>query len=149
MKTPQDGSSDKNRDLGPMEEEMIKRREIKREEKEYQDNMGRAKEVAELGSQLEEAFERTKTLSRDDARKLDRLEKLTRKIRSEAGGSDEDEPLQDPPRQLEPAVKKLAEVSQALWKVVEKTPKRVVSANVIEQANVLLELTRYTRKLIQ
>ena len=132
-----------------MEEEMLKRREIKREEKEYQDNMDRAKEVAALGSQLQESFEHNKVLSRDDARKLDRLEKLTRKIRSDAGGSDEDEPLQNPPQQLEPAVKRLAEVSQALWKVVEKTPKRVVSASVIEQANVLLELTHYTRKLIQ
>jgi DNA repair ATPase RecN len=130
-----------------MEEEMRKRREIKLAEKEYRDNLERAREVAELGAALRDSYKAHKSLSHEDTRKLERIEKLAKKIRNEAGGSDEDTSLDDPPRELEPALSRLAEVSGSLRKVVEKTPRQVVSAAVIQQANALLQLLKFCRSL--
>ena len=76
---------------------------------------------------------------------LDRLEKLARRIRSDAGGSEEDVSIESPPQQLEPALSRLAEESDCLKITVEKTPRHVVSAMVIEKANVLLKLIKLAR----
>jgi predicted nucleic acid-binding Zn-ribbon protein len=123
------------------------KRLIKLEEKQYQENLSRAREAAALGSELRNSYEQKKTLTREDAKKLERLEKLTKKIRGEAGGSDEDALLDNPPHELESALGKLADVAGSLSKVVEKTPRQVISAVVIEQANVVLQLVRITRNL--
>jgi len=123
------------------------KRLIKLEEKQYQENLSRAREAAALSSELRNSYEQKKTLTREDAKKLERLEKLTKKIRGEAGGSDEDELLDNPPHELESALGKLADVADSLSKVVEKTPRQVISALVIEQANVVLQLVKITRNL--
>lgn len=145
-KAEKSDSSD-DRTLGSMEDEMRVRRQIKLAEKEYQDNVGRAREVAELGAELHEAAEEGRSFGREETKKLERLEKLAKKIRTEAGGSNEDDPLNNPPGKLEAALSRLAEVSDSLRKTVEKTPRQVISAAVIEQANVILQLTRVARRL--
>ena len=128
-----------------MEEEMRAKRAIKLAEKEYKDNLNRAREAAQISTQLSESYKRNGALTRDDNKRLDRLEKLAKRIRSEAGGSSEDAPPGEPPRELEGTLARLAELSDALRKSVESTPRQVVSASVIEQANVILELIKLTR----
>lgn len=133
--------------LNSPEEEMMARRAIKLAEKERQENLERAREAAQIGAQLHDSFLKNKALGRDDFKKLDRLEKVTRKIRSEAGGSDDDEELKDAPAQLEKALERIAEVSEAVHQGVEKTPRQVVSADLIERTNELLEIIRFVRAL--
>jgi hypothetical protein len=133
--------------LGSMDEEMRVKQNIKLLEKEYKQNVDRAREVSELGAELRDAVKEGKPFGREEAKKLERLEKLAKKIRSEAGGSEEETALSNPPGKLESALSKLAEVAESLRKVVEKTPRQVISAAVIEKANVLLQLTRITRNL--
>lgn len=133
--------------VSPIELEMRARRDIKVAEKEHQENLERAVEVAKLGSELRDTYAQTKSFVRTDLKKLERLEKLTRKIRSEAGGSDDrDATLEKVPAQLEPAISRLAEVSEEVRKGVEKTPRQVISASVIERANELLDLIAYIRQ---
>ena len=72
-------------------------------------------------------------------------EKLTRKIRNEAGGSETDADVKDIPTAMESAVKWTAELADDLKKLVEKTPRHVVSASVIDQANKLLGLIQHLR----
>ena len=133
--------------LGPMDEEMRVKQSIKLLEKEYKQNVERAREAAELGVQLRDAAKGGKPFGREETKKLERLEKLAKKIRDEAGGSDEDTSLSNPPGKLDSALSRLADVAESLCKVVEKTPRQVISAAVIEKANVLLQLTRITRNL--
>jgi hypothetical protein len=140
-------SSDDGPALGPMEEEMRVKRAIKYAEKEYQENVERAREVAQLGTQLRDDYKGSRSLSRGDAKKLERLEKLTRRIRGQAGGSEEDVTVDNVPNELEPVLSRLAEVTSSFCKIVEKTPRQVVSASVIDQANVILQLVRVTRRL--
>jgi hypothetical protein len=138
-------SSDDGPLIGPMEEEMRARRAIKFAEKEYKENLDRAREVAQLGTQLRDSYKQNRSLRREDNKRLERLEKLAKRIRDDAGGSNEETSLDNPPRELEAALLRLAELSEALRKLVEKTPRQVISAAVIDQANVILELIKLVR----
>ena len=91
--TPDPGLPRLNRQNDPdpmtsIEEEMRAKRAIKFAEKEYQENIERARELADLGSKLGESFKKNECFDREDWKRLDRLEKLTKAIRSAAGGSD-------------------------------------------------------------
>jgi len=136
-----------NRLVGSIEEEMRAKRAIKYAEKEYRENIDRAREVSTLALQLQQAFKTTKSIDREAAKKLERLEKLTKKLRSEAGGADDEDTLQKPPADVGSAISRIAEVSASLSEEVQKTPRQVVSACIIDQANVLLELIRIVRTL--
>lgn len=142
---PDKPDSDDKPPMGTIEEEMRIKRELKYKEKEYEDNLERARKLANLGAQIRDSYKQNRLLNREDTKKLDLLEKLARRIRSEAGGSDEDVSIESPPQQLEPALSRLAEESDCLKTSVEKTPRQVVSAMVIEKANVLLKLIKLAR----
>ncbi|MDT4955891.1 MAG: hypothetical protein QOJ02_4029 [Acidobacteriota bacterium] len=130
---------------GSPEQEMLARQNIKAAEKDYQENVERAREAAQLSTEIRDAYLHNKALSRTEQKKLDRLEKITRKIRNEAGGSDGEVILEDQPTQIEPALARLSEISDKLRKRVEKTPRQVISACVIEHANEVLEIIRVIR----
>jgi hypothetical protein len=142
-------SNDERTNLGPLDEEMRVKQSLKLLEKEYKANIERAKEVASLSADLRDELKAGKPFGRDETKKLERLEKLAKKIRDEAGGSDEESLLTNPPGKLEAALCRLADEAESLYKTIEKTPRRVVSAAVIEEANVILKLARLTRKLFQ
>jgi hypothetical protein len=147
---PVDGTF-KNQDDTPMttfEEEIRAKREIKIAEKEHQQNLDRAKEISEIGKQLK-AFKDNSTLDRDCVKKIERLEKLTKKVRSEAGGDDDEITIAPRPTDLPSAMKQISEASETLSKDVQNTPRRVVSASVINNANVLLELIRLARSFVR
>ena len=128
--------------LTTFEEEMRAKREIKIAEKDHEENLNRAKEIGEIGKQLKEDNVST---DHDCFKKIDRLEKLTKKVRSEAGGEDEEITISPRPTDLPGAIKQIAEASETLSKDVQKTPRRVVSTSVINNANVLLELIKLAR----
>jgi hypothetical protein len=134
-------------ELGSPEEEIIRRAEIKHEEESHKEMVERADEAALIGEQLLNAFQKSKSFGKDDLKKLDRMEKLARKIRGGAGGSDDDSPLENPPQQLEKAVARLAEISGQLDKSVQKTSRLVISAAVINSSNELIELIKHIRSI--
>ena len=72
-------------------------------------------------------------------------EKLTKKIRNEAGGSESEPDTKDLPQAFGAVVKQVGELADGLRKLVEKTPRHVISASVIDQANKLLGLIQHVR----
>jgi hypothetical protein len=130
-----------------LEEEMRAKRAIKYADKEHQENLDRARELSDLGASIVASFKQKKELNREDVRKLERVEKLAKGIRQAAGGSEDDVEMEKPPRDLACALDMLGELSKSLKEKVEKTPKHVISAAVIDEANVLLELIRIVRAL--
>ena len=130
-----------------IEEEMRAKRETKFAEKEYRENIDRAHELADLGSQLRDSFKKNQQLDREDFKKLERVEKLTKAIRNAAGGSDSEKESDKHSVSLVVNVKKMLEAVGSLANRVEKTPRHVISAAVIDEANVLLELIRLVREL--
>ena len=139
-KNPDDSSP-----LTTFEEEIRAKREIKLAEKDHQQNLDRAHEIADIGKQLKESASGKSNGDGDYLKKIERLEKLTKKIRGEAGGDDQDVTIPAQPKDLSSALTQIAETADALSKDVEKTPRRVVSASVICNANLLLELIRVAR----
>ncbi len=139
------GSGQDTAPLTTFEEEMRAKHAIKLAEKEHKENLDRAREIAQLGKELQESLRGKTTLDRNSIKKIERLEKLTKKIRGEAGGEEEEVDIIDRPADISAAATKIAETSEALSKNVQNTPRQVVSASVIGEANVLLELIRMLR----
>jgi hypothetical protein len=131
--------------MGSFEEEIRAKRAIKLAEKDHEENLARAKEISQLAKALQEALKNKTVIDRDSSKKLERLEKLTKKIRNEAGGEDEEVKIVDRPASVTAAVNQIAESAEQLSKTVQDTPRQVVSASVIGNANVLLELIKLLR----
>jgi hypothetical protein len=144
---PDASGQNPRRDLGSPEMEIIRRAEIRHEEESHKEMLERADETALIGEQLLNSFEKNKALGKDDLKKLDRMEKLARKIRGGAGGSDDDQPLENPPQQLDKAVSRLASLADKLNKSVRKTSRLVISAAVIDSSNELIELIKHIRSI--
>src|SRR5215208_3630494 len=136
-------------DFGRPTEEMLRRAEIRREEETHKEMVVRADEAAQIGDELLTSFKKKSSLTRDDLKRLERLEKLARKIRGSAGGSDDDEELTDPPGKIEGAVTRLAKLAGELKESVSKTSRLVVSGNVIRHSNEMIELIRHIRTFKQ
>jgi hypothetical protein len=150
VQTPPGQAGKKNPDddqnpLSTFEEEIRAKRMIKMAEKDHQENLDRAKEIQQIGKELKESLQGKSGLDRDNLKKIDRLEKLTKKIRGEAGGESEDLQITNPPKDLPDAGCQIGEKSESLSKEVQNTPRQVVSASVISSANILLELIRIAR----
>ena len=141
----------KNPDDAPLttfEEELRAKREIKLAEKDHEENLSRAREIGDIGKQLKDSVKDKALLDRNCLKKIDRLEKLTKKVRGEAGGEDQEVTIPNQPKDLTSAVTQIADAAESLSKDVQKTPRRVVSASVIANANVLLELIRVARTFV-
>lgn len=139
-------------DEGPLttfEEEMRAKRAIKLAEKEHEENLNRAREIEQIGKELQQRLKNRSTIDRDSLKKIERLEKLTKKVRGEAGGEDEEVDIVNRPSDLPSAIDQIAEASASLSKNVQNTPRQVVSASVINNANVLLELIRLLRSFVR
>ena len=134
--------------LTTFEEELRAKRAIKLAEKEYEDNLNRAKEISQLVEAIKNDLKDRTALDREDTKKIDRLEKLTKKIRGEAGGEDDDVQISNAPADITSAVSQIADNAEQLSKDVQKTPRQVVSATVIDRANVLLQLVKILRGLL-
>ena len=131
--------------LTTFEEEIRAKRMIKMAEKEHKENLDRAREIQQIGKELKESLQGKSALDRDNLKKVDRLEKLTKKVRGEAGGESEEVSIVNPPADLSTAACQIAEKTESLSKDVLDTPRQVVSASVINSANLLLELIRIAR----
>jgi hypothetical protein len=131
--------------LSTMEEEMNAKRAIKLAEKEHQENLDRAREIGQLGKELRDSLKDKSSIDRECLKRVERLEKLTKKVRGEAGGEDEEVDISNRPKDIASATMQIAEVSESLSKDVRNTPRQVVSASVVGRANVLLELIKMLR----
>jgi hypothetical protein len=132
-------------EFGSPESEMRAKMNIKEEKRKYDEHLARAREVSKLAEQVCDSYESHKAFVQEDGKRLERLEKLTKRIRNDAGGSDNDPDSDNIPGSLDKAVKLVAAAAKDLQEKVEKTPRNVVSAAVIDQANRLLGMVHHLR----
>jgi hypothetical protein len=69
---------------------MRARLKLKAEEKEFRENLERAQEIETISNELLKSFETNKTFTAQDKKKLERLEKLVKRVRNASGGDDDD-----------------------------------------------------------
>lgn len=142
---PQSPLPQDNPSIGSFEEEIKAKRAIKLAEKDHKENLERARQILELAKDLEAGLKDKSSIDRESLKKIERLEKLTKKIRNEAGGEDEEVKIVDHPTNITGAVNQIVETAESLSKHVHDTPRQVVSASMISTANVLLELIKLLR----
>ena len=142
--SPED-KRDNDIDFGSRESDTRVRLIIKAEKKAYEEHLARAKEAKQLADQVKEAYEQKHALSPEDQKKLERLEKLARRIRNDVGGSESDNDPRDLPTSRDQAMDSIARMAGELCDQVEKTPRRVVSASIIDQANKLISVIQFLK----
>jgi hypothetical protein len=136
---------DNDVDFGSRETDTRTRLILKAEKKAYEEHVARAKEASDLATELKTSYAASNVLNAADQKKLERLEKLTKRIRNEVGGSEMDGNPRDLPNTIPDGINTMADMAKELYDEVEKTPRRVVSASLIEQANKLLAVIQFVR----
>jgi molecular chaperone DnaK (HSP70) len=100
-------SADKE-DLPKNIKESLAKSRIEKEKKEFDELLGRGAEALKLSEELEKSFKQNSKLSAEDQKKLDRLEKLVKKIRNELGGDGgEENDVEDNPSTIKNALETL------------------------------------------
>jgi hypothetical protein len=136
---------DNDVDFGARETDARTRLILKAEKKAYEEHVARAKEASDLAAALKTSYAASNILNAADQKKLERLEKLTKRIRNDVGGSEMDADPRDLPNTVTDGISDMASLAKELYDEVEKTPRRVVSASLIEQANKLLTVIQFVR----
>lgn len=135
--------------MGDPSREVIERAMIARSVAEHRENLRRAEENAQIGAELRARFASNRTFGREEMRRLERMESLSRRIRNAAGGSNATVSLEREPREIADALAQLAERAGQLNQTVERTPRRVISTTIIEQANEMLALIGRVRAFVR
>jgi hypothetical protein len=134
-------------------QEMMKKMQIDQAKKEYEEMLDRAQQALKISQEVEKDYSTKNQLLRSDLDKLDNLEKLVKKIRSELGGGDGDDSdtnSNDPKADTMPnnpadAVKALGTFTSRLVDELRKTSRFGISAVAIESSNAVLKVVRFLR----
>ena len=118
---------------------------IEQEKKEYDELVKRTEEAAQLSKELENSFAGSQQLSAEDRKKLDRLEKLLKKIRGDLGGDETEEEENKEPSSLRNAFNTLQADATKLFDEVKKSTRYSISVVAIQSSNALIRLVRFIR----
>lgn len=138
------GSSDKSKEEMPKNiKESLAKNRIDREKKDYEELVGRGEEIVTLSAEIGKSFERQKTFSAEDRKKIDRLEKLVKRIRKELGGDDDAVSDKIVPTNLTTAIKILQEKTEFLLEELKKCTPYSISVVAIENSNTLSKIVDF------
>lgn len=124
--------------------ETLAKGRIEREKKDFAELLARGEEAAKLSLEVDNSFAQNKQLTAEDRKKLERLEKISKKIREELGASDEAE---DDVKvsSTSDAVDKLKDLSAKLAEELKKTTRYTISAVAVQSSNAVLKIVRFIR----
>lgn len=127
--------------------ETLAKSRIEREKKDYEELLQYGEEALQLSKDLEQSFADNNQLSAADRKKLDRLEKVFKKIRKELGGDgDEDsDAAEKSPNTFQTAFEVLQENTVKLVDELKKSTRFTISAVAIQSSNLLLKAVRFLR----
>jgi hypothetical protein len=129
-------------------EEMRIKMEIARADEEYKKTLEDADKLSVLSTEVTRAFHDGGKLAGDDLKKLGTIEKLAKRILSQAGGDevgDGSADLQTKP--LNDALDQLSAAADRVQKSIKEQTRFVVSATVISNANDIIHLAQHIRRL--
>ena len=131
--------------------ESLAKQRIATEKREFEELLARSEEVAKLSFELEKSFAQNNSLTIEDEKKLNRVEKLVKKIRSEIGAEGiSDEELselenEEKPSNVSSALKALQNTTDRLIAELKKQTRHSVSVIAIQSSNVLLKVIKFIR----
>ncbi len=150
--------TDRDTHAKSLRDQMEKMR-IAKEKKDFEAMLERGEQALRLSEQLEKKLELTNQINGEDAAKLETLEKIVKKIRSELGGRDSDSATDsseeeadvenaDEPKDSAPLVNAFRSLKSHTVRLVnelKKTTRFSISTAAIRTSNAVLTLTRFLR----
>ncbi len=131
--------------------EMLEKLRIQKEKKEFDQMIARGEEVLKISTELENAYAQNGRLSDREFAKVETVEKLVKKIRTELGGDDDDgdkdETSRPDEKRLSPgdAIKSLRSTTVELFDQLKKTTRFTISAAAIQTSNAVIKIARFLR----
>lgn len=126
-------------------QETLKKGELDQLKKEHEEMLENGQEAVKLSEEVEKAFNKNNKLSSADVEKLERIEKLLKKIRKELGGDDEDDETEDKPSSIKNAIETMKESAANLYDELKKTSRYSISVVAIQSSNSLINIVRFIR----
>ncbi len=124
--------------------ETLQKMRIDKEKKEYAEMIERGEEALKISTELETSFQKNGSLQPNEISKLNEVEKLVKKIRSELGGDDDDDKKTSPVESTRKSdlISSFRSSAEKLLDELKKTSRFTVSAAAITASNTVLRLTR-------
>lgn len=127
-------------------QETLAKQRIEREKKDFDELLRKSEEAVKLSGELEKSFADSNRISADDQKKLERLEKLVKKIRDDLGADDDEEEKTDQsPSTLRNAFQTLQSGAADLLQEIKKSTRYSVSVIAVQTSNTLLKLVKFIR----
>ncbi|MCY7375425.1 MAG: hypothetical protein LH472_05580 [Pyrinomonadaceae bacterium] len=126
-------------------QESLAKQRIEREKKDFDEMLERGEEALKLTEQLEKSFAQNNHFSTEDQKKLERLEKVVKKIRNEMGGDGDDETIENKPSSIADALKILKNGTSSLVDELKKTSRYTISVVAVQSSNALLNVVQFLR----
>ena len=126
-------------------QESLKKQEFERIKKDYEEMLENGEQAVKLTEEVELSFNKNKKISSTEIQKLEKIEKLLKKIRKELGGDDDDDVKPEKPASIKSAIETLKESSVNLYNELKKTSRYTISAVAIQSSNKLIDIVRYIR----
>lgn len=134
-------------DLPVSIQESLAKQRIEREKKDFAELLEHGREAIKITGELEKSFGETYQILVEDKKKLDRLEKVLKKIRREIGAGDgaEEIEISNEPLSVMNALKQMKDTSIKLVDELDKTTRYSVSVIAVESSNLLLKVVKFLR----
>ncbi len=131
-------------------DEMRVRMEIARADAEYKKALEDADKLSSLSGEVARALHDTGKLNGDDLKKVGTIEKLAKRILTQAGGDEVSEHAEDlQHKAINDAVEQLSAAADRVQKCVKEQTRFVVSATVISNANDIIHLAQHIRRTLK
>jgi seryl-tRNA synthetase len=140
--TNRSGTAEKEDFPKGIKESLAKQR-IEREKKDFAELIQRSEEAVKIIDELDKSFTANNQFSSEDQKKLDRLEKVAKKIRDEISSGDGE--AEDKPLSILNALKALKSNTLTLVDELKKTSRYSISVIAVESSNALLKAVRFLR----
>jgi hypothetical protein len=125
--------------------ETISRSRIAIAEKEHKEMISASSEMNHLARSLLRISQTQCQFTNDDKKKIEKIEKLAKKVRSEQGGGGNK--LEDKPENVYIALERLHKATQIIEEESRKVNRHSISLVLIEQVNEVLGLTKEIKKM--
>lgn len=127
--------------------ESLAKRRIKAEQEEFQELIDRGEEAVKISDEVYKSFEAKKNLTAEDSKKIERLEKVVKKIRQDLGAEDDgnDDDKIAKPSSLQNTLTNIKETTTGLLSELKKTTRHSISVIAIQSSNSLLKLVRFAK----
>ncbi|HKP86689.1 MAG TPA: hypothetical protein VJZ26_11365 [Blastocatellia bacterium] len=139
-----DSSKRDEQDLAFPEDIRIKMA-IERADNEYRKTLEDADKLNDMSSEVAKSFRDNGKLSADELKKVGSIEKLAKRILSQAGGDEVDDKDKSAHRSVSEAVEQMSAAAANIQKNMKTQTRFVVSATVIANSNEVINLAQFIR----